>query len=66
MSAIISSKTTNTFRFLCLLQSSILVKTSSMSFEYSIHAVESLKCLIPAFFLLLIKNSYFDSDKSLA
>ena len=37
-----------------------------MSFEYSKNAVESLRCLIPVFFLLLIKNSYFGSDKSLA
>ena len=44
VSAIISSKTINIFLFLCGLYSSIFLNISSISFEYSRKALESLKC----------------------
>ena len=46
-------------RFSFGLYSSIFLQLSSISFEYSIKALESLKCFKPALFLLLIKNDIF-------
>ena len=64
ISAIISSKTINIY--ISYLDSSIFLKISSISFEYSIKALESLKCFKFILSRLLIKNWYFASYGSLA
>ena len=56
MSAIISSKTINILRFLFGLYSSMFLYISSISFEYSIKALEPLKCFNLVPYHLLIKN----------
>ena len=66
ISAIISSKMIHTLRFLFGLYSSIFLYISSISFEYSIKALESLKYFKFVLSLLLIKNRYFSSYGSLA
>ena len=60
-----SSKTINILRILFRLYSSIFSKIS-YHFEYSIKALESLKCFMPAPAILLIKNWYFVTYGSLA
>ena len=52
MSAIISSNTINIFCFLFGLCSSIFLQISSISLEYSIKALGSLKCFKPGFYRL--------------
>ena len=61
LSAIISSKTINILRFLFELYSSMFLQISSISFEYSMKALELLKSFKPVIYCLLIENRYFDS-----
>ena len=57
ITAIISSKKKKkNLRFLLGMYSSVFLYISSISFEYSIKALESLKCFKPGFSSLLIKN----------
>ena len=66
ISAIISSKTINILHFLFGLYYSMFLQISFISFEYSIKALESLKCFKPVLSLFLIENWYFASYGSLA
>ena len=65
ISAMISSKTINILRSLSVLHSSIFSWTSCISFEYSLKALESLKCFNLVLSLLLIKNLCLASYGSL-
>ena len=66
ISAIISSNTINTLRFVPGLYSSIFPLTFCISFEYSKNALESFTCFAPTSFHFLIKNWYFVSYGFLA
>ena len=64
--AIISSKAIYILRFLFGFYSLIFLRISSISFEYSIKALESLKCFKSVLSRLIIKNCYFALNGSLA
>ena len=56
ISTIISSEAINIFHFLFGLYSSIFLEISSLSFEYSIKALESVKCFKSVLSLLLVSS----------